>query len=100
MVLSACDTAGGIDVAGAGLAGLVQAFRGAGARAVVASLWPVDDRATAELMGRFYAAWLGSKRSVPEALREACRQMEAARGGPGSVPPRHLAAFVAFGSGR
>ncbi len=34
---------------------MVRAFLVAGARSVVASLWPADDRYTATLMGKFYA---------------------------------------------
>jgi CHAT domain-containing protein len=51
LVLSACETAAGDDRATLGLAGIaIQS----GARSTIASLWNVDDRATAELMGRFY----------------------------------------------
>lgn len=56
VVLSACDTAAGKDFAGEGLLGFSRAFAFAGARATVASLWPVGDNSTAELMTRFYAA--------------------------------------------
>jgi CHAT domain-containing protein len=38
---------------------------------VVASLWPVDDAATAALMGRFYRALFQERRRPSEALREA-----------------------------
>lgn len=44
------------DFAGEGLLGFSRAFAFAGARATVASLWPVEDDSTAELMGHFYAA--------------------------------------------
>ena len=40
----------------------------------MAALWPVDDKATAELMGAFYAA-LAAGRSEAEALADAQRQM-------------------------
>ena len=56
VVLSGCDTAAGKDFAGEGLLGFSRAFAFAGARATVASLWPVEDESTAELMERFYAA--------------------------------------------
>ena len=55
VVLSACDTALGQDLAGEGLLGLTRGFMNAGARRVVATLWQVQDRATAQLMGAFYA---------------------------------------------
>ena len=72
VVLSACRTALGKEVHGEGLVGLTQAFMYAGAPRVVASLWRVDDLATAELMKRFYQGMLGPKKLRPAAaLREA-----------------------------
>ena len=54
VVLSACRTALGREIRGEGLIGLTRGFFSAGARQVLVSLWPVEDRATAELMRRFY----------------------------------------------
>jgi len=71
VVLSACRTALGQEVRGEGLMGLTQSFFQAGARRVVVTLWPVDDRATAELMTRFYRALLTEGRSPAAALRAA-----------------------------
>ena len=53
------------------LVGLARGFMYAGAARVVASLWKVDDAATAELMARFYRAMLTDRLSPPEALRAA-----------------------------
>ena len=50
VVLSSCRSAAGREVRGEGLVGLTRAFMSAGAPRVVASLWPVDDMASAELM--------------------------------------------------
>jgi CHAT domain-containing protein len=54
VVLSACDTGLGKGCYGQGVLGLQSAFLSAGARAVVASLWKVDDAATSVLMEHFY----------------------------------------------
>lgn len=59
VVLSGCRTALGREIRGEGLVGLTRGFLYAGVPRVVASLWPVEDRATAELMARFYRAqWM------------------------------------------
>jgi CHAT domain-containing protein len=71
VVLSACETALGREVRGEGLIGLTQGFMYAGARSVVASLWQVPDRATAELMTRFYSFMLNDGMRPVEALRQA-----------------------------
>jgi CHAT domain-containing protein/tetratricopeptide (TPR) repeat protein len=71
VVLSACNTGLGKDVRGEGLIGLTRGFMYAGAASVVASLWQVNDEATAELMGHFYKAMLTDKLAPSAALREA-----------------------------
>jgi CHAT domain-containing protein len=71
VVLSACDTALGREVRGEGLLGLTQGFLSAGARRLVASLWQVPDRATAELMTKFYGYLLTDGLRPAEALRRA-----------------------------
>jgi CHAT domain-containing protein/tetratricopeptide (TPR) repeat protein len=51
LTLTACETAVGSDRDALGLAGIsIQA----GAKSAIASLWQVDDRATAEIIGQFY----------------------------------------------
>jgi CHAT domain-containing protein/tetratricopeptide (TPR) repeat protein len=75
VVLSACRTALGQEVRGEGLIGLTRGFFSAGARQVLVSLWPVDDRATAELMRRFYFEMLGRGRPAAAALRAAQTSM-------------------------
>ncbi|HSG41211.1 MAG TPA: CHAT domain-containing protein, partial [Thermoanaerobaculia bacterium] len=71
VVLSGCETALGREIRGEGLVGLTQGFFYAGSARVVASLWRVQDRATAELMSRFYGAMLREGKAPAAALREA-----------------------------
>ncbi len=71
IVLSACQTALGKEVKGEGLIGLTRGFMYAGAPRVVASLWRVNDYATAELMKRFYAGMLKENLRPAAALRAA-----------------------------
>jgi CHAT domain-containing protein len=70
VVLSACDTASGRDIAGEGLISLTRAFHYAGAPGVIASLWPVNDKATAALMKSLYQG-LASGQTPDAALRNA-----------------------------
>ena len=71
VVLSACQTALGKDIRGEGLVGLTRGFMYAGAARVVASLWKVDDAATAALMAQFYKEMFQNGKRPAEALRAA-----------------------------
>jgi CHAT domain-containing protein len=80
VVLSACQTALGKEVRGEGLIGLTRGFMYAGSPRVLASLWKVDDVATAELMKIFYQKMLKEKLRPAAALRAAkIRMMEQKR---------------------
>jgi CHAT domain-containing protein len=79
VVLSACETALGREIRGEGLVGLTQGFLYAGARGLVASLWQVPDRATAELMTRFYTHLLQDGLRPAAALRAAQNELAATR---------------------
>lgn len=74
-VLSACQTALGKETKGEGLVGLTHGFMSAGSKSVVASLWKVDDRATAILMADFYKLMLQQGMSPAAAMRSAKLKM-------------------------
>ena len=71
VVLSACGTALGKEIKGEGLMSLTRGFMLAGASRVMASIWKVDDEATARLMKEFYGEMLGKGKSTAESLRAA-----------------------------
>jgi CHAT domain-containing protein len=75
VVLSACRTASGATVPGEGIMSLTRSFFYAGATRVAATLWRVDDEATADLMSGFYSAFL---RSSPNHASSALRQAQLA----------------------
>lgn len=98
VVLSACQTALGEQVRGEGLVGLTRGLMYAGAARVVASLWKVDDQATAALMTAFYRAMLGPRKlPVAAALREAQNEL---RLSPRWRSPYYWAAFTLQGEWR
>ncbi len=117
VVLSACDTARGTATAGEGVLGLVRGFRRAGARRVVASLWPVDDVAARDVCAEIHRGALAGE-DLPGALRGAAlaardhvatvldREASLLQGRPVTVErrpfaaPRHWAAFVSYGPPR
>ncbi len=97
IVLSACDSASGQEIGAEGPASLARAFFYAGSHRVLASLWPIDDRATATLMGAFYQSLLVEHHSVSEALRLAQQQVAQ---NPRWAQPYYWAGFVLEGDWR
>jgi CHAT domain-containing protein len=97
VVLSACRTALGEEVKGEGLIGLTRAFLYAGAPRVVATLWDIDDRATARTMKLFYEGMLSRAERPAKALREAQIAMWNTKGW---ETPYYWAAFTLEGEWR
>ncbi len=97
VVLSACETAVGKDIRGEGLIALTRGFMYAGAARVMASLWKVEDNATAEMMKIFYQHLLRDKMSPAAALRQA--QIAMWQKDPAQTP-YNWAAFVLQGEYR
>src|SRR5207248_4858503 len=93
VVLSACETGRGENVAGEGIVGMTRALQYAGARSVVASQWKVADESTATLMVAFHRK-LRRGLAKDEALRQA---MATVRQQPRTALPYFWAPFVLVG---
>lgn len=92
IVLSACRTAGGAVIEGEGIQGLTAPLLEGGAGVVVATMWPVPDRAAAQFVEMFYRHLADGLR-VGEALAAARRTRRDA-----GASPAEWAAFVAVGN--
>jgi hypothetical protein len=71
VVLSACETGLGDIEGNEGIYGLQRAFKIAGAKYILMSLWKVNDQTTGEFMKEFYTQWLSKNLSIPEAFGKA-----------------------------
>jgi CHAT domain-containing protein len=94
VVLSACDSGVGDTTPGDNVSGLRSAFHIAGAKAVISSLWSVNDEAGQELMEKFYKnlakGKAGKMLTINQALREAKLEMI------GTETPRHPYYWASF----
>jgi len=100
-VLSACNTGNGELRDGEGVLGLERAFRVAGARSVVMTLWPVDDGITREFMRNLYAERFGHGASTANAAWNAAKKLLLERRAAGkSTHPWYWAGFVGAGDWR
>ena len=101
VTLSACDTGLGSGQlaetpAGEEFIGLTQAFLSAGSRAVLASLWAINDRSTAAVMERFYR----HARTAPPSEALARAQRDIRRAGGRETHPYYWAPFVLVSANR
>ncbi|HEX4948522.1 MAG TPA: CHAT domain-containing protein [Blastocatellia bacterium] len=97
VTLSACETGLGKQTRGEGIIGLTRGFLHAGAQRALVSLWKVDDRASAKLMGQVYAGIFRDQLSPAAALRRA---QLALRADPAMKSEFFWAAFVLHGEPR
>ena len=73
VVLSCCNSGRG-KIKSEGVVGIARAFLGSGARSVIASLWPIDDKATLAFMTHFYEHLIAGQ-SVSKSLDQAMKRM-------------------------
>lgn len=97
VTLGACETALGEAVRGEGVFSVGRGFLEAGVPRVLATLWPVDDASTAELMKHFHEGLLRHGLSPTAALRRAQLAMIESPGKAKWSRPYHWAPFVLFG---
>ena len=100
-VLSACDTGTGTVQKGEGVLGLRRAFKVAGARTLISSLWAVQDEETRAWMSSFYRGITKEGLSTAAAVRAASLSVLRTRRQRGEDPhPFYWAAFQASGDWR
>jgi CHAT domain-containing protein len=98
VVLSACESGVGMTQAGEGVFGLRRAFRIAGARGLVISLWPLADDQIRDWMLQLYTAHLKGRLDLGPATWQASQAVLAARRAAGlDTHPQTWAAFIACG---
>ncbi|MBK8451151.1 MAG: CHAT domain-containing protein [Saprospiraceae bacterium] len=89
VVLSACETGLGDIQGNEGVYGLQRAFKIAGVKYLIMSLWQVPDKQTSLLMITFYKKWLVEKMTIPNAFHAAQKQLR-----DGGLEPYYWAGFV------
>jgi hypothetical protein len=102
VTLSACRSGISRVLRGDEPLGLVRAFLSAGARAVLVTLWPVEDHSARLLMRAFYTALLSKPKQFdpPAALRSAQLALRNHRAADGTTPyadPAFWAPYVVIG---
>ncbi len=75
VILSACETGLGDIQGNEGVYGLQRAFKIAGVKYIIMSLWQVPDKQTSLLMTTFYKKWLENKMTIPDAFHAAQKEL-------------------------
>jgi CHAT domain-containing protein/tetratricopeptide (TPR) repeat protein len=97
-VLSACNTGVGEIKVGEGVFGLRRAFQMAGAKTVIMSLWPVEDKTTEQWMETLYREHFLNGKDTGESVRDASLQiLRQRRAKRQSTHPFYWGAFIAAG---
>ena len=96
-VLSTCSSGSGRNYQGEGVMSIAHAFLGAGTKAVVHTLWPVDDRATSEILRDFYNG-LHEGLAASEALARAKKDFLARHAADGLADPFYWSGIVLTGT--
>lgn len=94
VVLSACESGMGQEIAGEDVYGLRRAFELAGVRTIVSSLWAVDDRRTARFMQRLYGGMAGGQSAAESLHAEQVELIHTLRRAGRSTHPALWGAFV------
>ena len=92
VVLSCCHSGCG-EIRAEGVVGMCRAFLASGARAVVASLWAIEDRATLEFMNYFYT-YLKEGKSASTSLQLTTNDMRKSKR---YSEPKYWAPFFLMG---
>lgn len=89
VVLSACETGLGDIQGNEGVYGLQRAFKLAGVKYLIMSLWQVPDKQTSFLMTNFYKKWWKEGNSIPQAFHKAQKELRDI-----GMDPYHWAGFI------
>jgi tetratricopeptide (TPR) repeat protein len=101
VTLRACSSAAQFEeYEGEGMLDLPRSLLYAGADAVIATLWNVDQQSSLELLEHFYRLWDWGRMPAGRALAEAQREMQRSVSAPEYAHPYHWAPFILVGDWR
>ncbi|MGD1047399.1 MAG: CHAT domain-containing tetratricopeptide repeat protein [Candidatus Krumholzibacteriaceae bacterium] len=95
VVLSACESGASEDGPSPEGMGLAGAFLEAGARTVIATVWPVEDRAARDFVTAFYRELIAGKRA-PGAALQAAQKNIIQKDRSGGTPARDIRAWAPY----